>query len=948
MMKLVLLTILLSFNVFSQEVEERRSRIISIIDEELGEVKRLSTRGGEKDPDLILRIAELYLEKARLFRERENANYLALPVKKRLKVDKKKYFSRSSKYFELANRECRKITSKFKRYSKMGEVYYILGYNSKEAGKFKNATNFLQKAGKNSRNKKVKIKSQLTLADIHFNNRKFSKAKKLYESSLKQLNDKWWTKDSFNLAWCYYHLNQYKAAINKMRDVYNRSRDPKYIDMRVQVERDIGLFYATSGKIDEGIKFYKKLGVKFTKRLFSIASTLKASGKFKDAEKVLNYATSYSKSGEERVDILLELLDIYQRSGRYVKHSQSTESVYGIHKSDPLKPDQMKSYLFQVEKVAAILQRQVLSKAYKRLKAQRAKKSRQARRYFEIMASLSQDRYDEFQFLKGETAYVTGQYGEAFTSYRRTFDFSVKNKKTKFKRKSMDNMLVTLSRFRKRYDLNIYAFETFIKHYPNDKRNKTIYGRLFNNYMSIKDYKKAESTLVRFSKKFPKDKTQEAMIAQLMEVSRKRGDNQKVRDWVLRIEDGEFFVSAKYKNKLQELLTTMQMEDVQSELKKGNKKFALKGYLEVLDDKYSTKRSKINAKYNIAALYYELGDVSNSHKWSILAINEMESKDVLKFQESLITIANFLFMSLQFDKSSHLSKTILEKICTKKSKRKETLFKNAGFMSLANGDIDKAEEVRSLGKKCKVKQNVIHELDYEIMRETYLRKDYKRFETYVMILSKKSSYETKLIDEYIKLSRIYNEYDNEVKKDNYFGMALKAFNKAKRTKSAIPISSLEYFASRKLKRMQQTDKRLRSIAIKFPEKVFQKSVQESLSLLDKMVEQANDTIQVGSGSGIIKSYLLLEGAYEYVANKLKTFVPPGKSKEYLAGFKKEFTGISNQMLSAAKRYRKEAQRAISKNKILSVDNFKLQDKSKLIIPVSYYGQGVLMDRGGVK
>ncbi|MBT4791824.1 MAG: hypothetical protein HON90_09660, partial [Halobacteriovoraceae bacterium] len=77
------------------DIEKRRTQILNIIDEELDEVKRLARQGGNLDPDLVLRRAELNLEKARLYREKENQSYLKLPVKKRIKVNKKRYFSTS-------------------------------------------------------------------------------------------------------------------------------------------------------------------------------------------------------------------------------------------------------------------------------------------------------------------------------------------------------------------------------------------------------------------------------------------------------------------------------------------------------------------------------------------------------------------------------------------------------------------------------------------------------------------------------------------------------------------------------------------------------------------------------------------------------------------------------------------------------------------------------------
>lgn len=938
--------IMISFSFASTEnVERRREQIIKIINEELDEVMRLSERGGNRDPNLLLRAAELNLEKARLYRERENQDFLKLPINKRGKINKNQIYKISSRYFAKANDICKRIISHHKSFSKIGEVYYILGYNLKEEGKEKMAENYLGQASKKSKNQKIRVKSQLTMADMNFNKRNFNRARKLYEQSLSSYSDKWWTKDSFNLAWSYYHLNRYQDAINKMLEVYKKSKDPKFIDMSDQVERDLGIFYATAGKIDEGINFYKKIGVNFSQRLYGIALNLKSSGKFSDAEKVLNAALKNEQNEREKNASYILLLEIYQKAGVYSKHQVISELVLTQFKKNNLDAEQIKTFKFQLESIAALLQRQVISKTYKRLKKQRNAKAIQAIRYFEILAEVDSKRYDEFMFLKGETAFAVGQYYDAYKAYMKTFDASVKYKLGKFKNKSMDNMLVTLAKFSKRYDLNIEVYEKFLENYHNDKRLKAIYVRLFNNYMSIENYQKAKYTLDRYKERFPRDDSQEVMIAKLMDISRSKGDNSTVRIWIKDIENGKYFVSKKYMNKLQELLTTMQMEDVQKDLKSGKKASALAGYHEVLKDKYSTKRSKINAKYNLAALYYELGDVENSYKWSIAALDEMEDRDAAKFSSSFVTISNFLFMSLELKKAAHLSEKLLLKSCHKNLKIRETVFKNAGYMHLADRSVSGAERVRIIGEKCHINKRQITELDYEIMRESFLTKDYNRFEKYAAIVDRDPSYVGKMVDEYLKLSAVFQQYNNTEKWKKYFNLAKMRFNQARKKKMLISIKSINYFSSLEVKKMLVTEEKLKRIVLEYPEAKFQKLVEYGIGLLDKLVEQANDVIQIGSGEGILNSYSILETSYDYFGKKLSDFIPPGKSEEYIKGFKAQFKQMSGQMFDAAKKYRNEAIRTISKNEILSNQNFSFQNNSH---PIKFYGNGVLMDRGGVK
>ncbi len=60
---------------FSAVANDRRNKILNIIDEEYKEIQRLSKQTGSKNPDLLLRMAELLLEKARHYKDEENLKF---------------------------------------------------------------------------------------------------------------------------------------------------------------------------------------------------------------------------------------------------------------------------------------------------------------------------------------------------------------------------------------------------------------------------------------------------------------------------------------------------------------------------------------------------------------------------------------------------------------------------------------------------------------------------------------------------------------------------------------------------------------------------------------------------------------------------------------------------------------------------------------------------------
>ena len=141
-------------------------------------------------------------------------------------------FQESKKLFVNAQKTCFYILKRFPRFKNKGEVYYILAYNAREFQQPKRALQFFKKANQNSRkNSQTQIKSQLLLAEMYYNQKKYRKAANLYASALRNKEQKWWTKDAFNLAWCYFRIKKKSKAINLMKEVHRKSSSGKYVDV---------------------------------------------------------------------------------------------------------------------------------------------------------------------------------------------------------------------------------------------------------------------------------------------------------------------------------------------------------------------------------------------------------------------------------------------------------------------------------------------------------------------------------------------------------------------------------------------------------------------------------------------------------------------------------------------------------------------------------------------
>lgn len=954
MLKLLFL-LLLTQVVFAQKLtmDERRRQILEIVDDEIKEVLRLAKQENFGKPDTLLRVSELNLEKGRLWRETENEAYLSIDTNERKQINRKEYFKKSSSYFQAANEAGEIVIRKHPRYKGIGEVYYILAYNYKELGQTEKAHTYFKAAAKKSpANSKIAIKSKTALADFSFNEKKYKEAIPLYEASLKQSNEKWWTKDAFNLAWSYYRVRKYDKAINLMREIHKKSSSDNFVNMKSQVERDIGIFYVDSGRLNDAIKFYSSLGINYTEQFVKIATSITAQGRFSQAENLLEEAAKYEKDRDRKVVIFLAQLDLFDKYNKIPEHLEVSEKLMALHKAKPLDPDSLKHFIYQVNKKAAEIQKVIASDLYKSVPKVQRTKSTQSIAYFEMAATLEPKHRAEKTFFMGETAYAADDLSKAMTYYMKAFDDSKATGETKYTTQSLEGMLSTLGK--KEFEKNgadKFYVPVYTRYLSSDKKSaraNSIYVKLFNAQFDKGDVPDSEKTMAAFAESFPEDyKTQEGMLAKIMEHYRNKKNFGKVKSYITDINSGKFKVSKKYADALKDLITKLQIEGVQTALEKGDKDVALKGYHAIYENPESTPKAKVNAAYNLSALYYELGNSNQSYNWGAAAVKGMETKDVVKFSDSYLSISAGLFLRQHFEQSADLSYKVVSKICKEDSSNKAVAFKNAVFIALANNDVDKALEIKEFGKTCSISDTTMTEVTVELVKDLGKLKRWEQFEAQILELEKNSRNHPLLIKPYEDLRKVYINLGDTERVRDIEEKQRRFFTQSRAQKVDVPVEALDLMAHKMMGSLSEKKERLDQIELQFPENEFNTAVKAKLQILDQMTSEVNGIQKLGSGKGIVEAYKYVIESYEKFGTSLKNFSPPGKSPEYVASFQKAMSEVYNPILSNARKQRNEIAKLISENKILSPSNFSVllssQDSFKRYLTTK---QSILMDRGG--
>lgn len=936
------------------DVEQRRVELIKVLDEELREVTRLNKQVGAQRPDLMLRMAQVLLEKARLLKDQENQKYLETPSEKREKVNKDEFYKESRRYFDQAQKTVLVLLKKFKKFNEKGDAYYILAYNAKELKQEEQSRKFFQKALEESKSTSVVAdKSRIALAEIYFNKGSFDKSMVLYEAALKNKRDKWWTKDAFNLAWSYFKMGRYDKAIDTMTESYELSKNPQYIDMTKSIERDLAFFYTEAGKSNEAIAFYKKNGKSVSDIMLKVGRYLKTQGKFAAAEKTLADALQYKTSEKEEIEINVELISLYEKFGRDQKHLETSRALTAQFSKGNLSAEQTEILKYNVDKMAGIIQQQLVAKTYENATATREAKAEAANEYFMMSAVVTPAKSQAAYFHAGETYFAINKFDKAVPLYAEAIKRSQQNKDKKTEEQASNALMVSLGKNvnkKTSEDYLIPAYESFLAVDPKGDKSSVVYQRLFSTLMGKKNIADAEKTLLKYKANFPNEgETQEKMLAQVMDFHKDAGNKVALGNWASKVESNEFKVSPEYAAKVKTLVLGMQFEKVEQASVKGDKRGALKGYLQIYKSPETNADAKKTAAYNIAVLFYETGDWKQMYGWADRAVVMMGAPEIVKFEKDFILFTTDLFQRRQFNESAALSEKIFDKICTSNSKNVRTFFKNANVIYLADKQFDKSLNILGKAPKCGLGNDVILPGYLDHLTELAAASKWGSFNEVIKKLEGSREVWPQLI---YPSGLLANELENIGRIEDAQKVRSKMltyYETSKKSKMDVPLEGLDAIALIQINGIEGQVTNFNNSKLVFPVAEYNRILKNKFSQIDKIMKDSVSIADLGSGVGYVKAMRLSVFALESFRDELEGFNPEGKSEDFVKSFKKDMKNKADELNKQAQEFRTSAIKKIEKENILSSDNGWFLVKNNAIIPEYFNEAGiVLMDKAGAK
>lgn len=921
----------------------RQKDLINVIDQELTELVRLSKVSRNNDPETQLRIAELFLEKARLVRENENEIFFSKPVEERKKINSKQLYKGSTELFQKAQKVGVDLVNRFPKFRNIGDAYYILAFNEKESQNFQKSKDlFVLATRKTKKGSGTDTKSRLALGDIYYSEGDFKRAKAYYDTSINSIKeDRWYTRYLYNLSWSNFRVGNKKLALEQMQRVHSLSDSSKYIDKKDNAQRDIGYFYADTGNVKQATNFYAKSGTNPAKNFYEMGMQLKDKQKYSDALGLFNasFQTNDQVYGHKSYVEMLSIYDKYNNNREFVKYALLSKKMNITDK------DELKEVLFYITKRAALIQKELQLSHNRKRSAVLKEKSDQTVALYLLAKDLEPNLVEQSYFFAAESRYQSGEYDEAIEYYGQIFDKNDKN--SKFYSKSLEGLLLSLNMKGVSKDLRLKYYVPLYTQYiamTSDvaKKNKAI-EKLFSFAVDEKkDVKLAEEIFFGMQRVMNNSVLKnEVMIGNIVDIHKKNKDKEGLLNFVSKLKGQNIAITPKFLQSLSQIVLVTQFEDVQNANNRGDKAYALKAYIAIYKSESSTVDAKRNAAYNIAILFYELGNVRLMSQWLQRAIQEMTPVEVNKFSDTMNLVIKDLYLRQRFDEGLVITENLLDKTCSILNKLKSELVSNYLLMSIANANVDKAEIFLKRQALCKHSANQELENAEELFSYFISIRDLSRSNIYFSKIDSLTKNPDVLVRHYGSLFALYRALNSNI--PNSLISRFNVLSKKVKNFNSIGIDAVDMIALMRLSTLESIESQINSLVLSFPDSKYNAILMKKLNLLQTLTTKSADVLKVGSGEAAVRTYNLLIRSYDKLANEIASFKPEGKSEEYMTGFSKNMASITGPLAQKSKGFEIELAEQVHKNAILS-ESF--AEKMRNGVNYIHSNLDVIMDKRG--
>ncbi|MBC7540723.1 MAG: tetratricopeptide repeat protein [Bacteriovorax sp.] len=898
----------------AHEAAEKWSKLMNLVNREIQTIKNNKYSG----PELKHRLFELYSEKIKLIKEKENLTLLKSDPKSVATNGKDSFFKASREQYMTAQKYAISLINEYPKYERISEIYYALAINSRDYGTSLETEQFLKLSIKTSKeNSKTMYNAKTALAEFYYNNKKYNEAISYYQDVLKTNDDEWYGKHLYNASWCYLKERNFKKALELIKASFETTKNKKFVSMREQINNAIGIFYVQGDATREGIDFYEKNTTPSAPWLLIMARSSMNKNNFSLTEEVLRAAlkdTLKRKDPKMEMKVRLAQLDIYRESKKEDLYFETANNILDLSKKNKLDLDDMSIAINKIKEVAGFMQINLVKDKTREDVVFNKEDYKKIMRYFDILSSLDKKNKNQYRYYQGETALSTHDYQTALKYYvRSVMNSKMAKDKGEVTRKSLDTMLSTIEMAKlkktKEDEYTIFAFKNFVLIYPQSDKSQAIYQKLFNKYFELHKIKKAVNILLVYKLNYKEDvKIHREMLTQILDTYIKEKNTDKLAYWVNKIEKGYLSFESEYIQNSIAILGGLLFDKYQAMEKLGKFKEAMKGYESIYDSKQYPTRTKAEAAYAIAALYQEQNHAKDSYKWLKKSLEIYENKDLIKVTPSLLVLAKGYRLLQNFELSSELANQISKRFCDVEYVGKDGFYE----LLLSNSSIEQAlssklMQLEDENKKCSLDKRFVEKTQIDNFERLILNDNSKEIIAY---------FQAHISND--KMARQMGRY----LKFKFWQAPVNSKEKLKKeilTLNAVtPALNLEGMFSQydrvlEFRAKANNLKFAFTTLSKFDDEKYNSEMEQYFSIITELNIEAVALSKDSTPEEVILIREVLSNPYYSLVNSINSFIPQGVDVKYLEGFKQGMRQITESLMAKGLQVDREKMAYLEKN-----------------------------------
>lgn len=679
---LTLLILILSFAVIADDKSKakpknkliaRNNHLMKLVNSEIALIEPVK----QKRLNLRYRLFELYSEKLGLIRQREHTQFF-----KTMK-DKKSKYRKSASYLAKTQKFGKKLLARARGSRYQAQILFTLGLNERDYGNPKLAIKYLKKALNTAkRNKRIKYKIQVVLAEHYYNEKKYRSARKEYKQIIKNKHDKWHLRHVYNYAWCVFKQKKYAKATRFLLDAYQTEAKQNYVTVNTEVENSIGLFYLYAGAPAKAFHFYKTNLKDPFEHYYKLLKTVSNKGKLKDLKEILSLTETevIPKVQNQYIPFITLSLELLRAHKQYALiDSVLSRFKVNIATIQFKKSPERESFETELSNFTGYLRLQLTKNFHRLDRGVNQATLQKIQKYYQILAQVIPEKTLKYNYFRAETYSSVHLYSQARPLYKEIVvqEKTNKNWDRKLIKKTFDSLFFIseneeLTR-KQRQKLLLFSYSEYLSYFPKSYKSSQIYQNLLALQWKKKMIDAYIVTIDSFHKNYPGQvKQQQGALHQYLKQLLVKKDIPTSNTWLKKVQKGYLSYDISYIKNYELSFSELVFSQTENLEKSKQHDKAYEGYLAIYQNQEYPKIVKDKSLFKLAELSLLLGAIDQSWKWlaELYKDKELLKKYKKNLKYELSYIDSFILNQAPDLAQQHLER-LRGKYCGKPKKVKE-------------------------------------------------------------------------------------------------------------------------------------------------------------------------------------------------------------------------------------------------------------------------------------